>query len=137
VFEDGASRCRRSELHYAPRPEHLNSFDVTHGGACMTLLDVVMATAARSVQPGHGRGHHRDEDQLHAPGQGHARRPLTAKGRLMHRTKPWPSPKARSMTKPAGLRACHRHLQVRERAPDRATGPESFTRRFQPTETRK
>lgn len=27
VFEGG-----RSELHYAPKPEHQNSFEVTHGG---------------------------------------------------------------------------------------------------------
>ena len=40
-----------SELHYEARPEHLNSFGVTHGGASMTLLDVAMATAARSVAP--------------------------------------------------------------------------------------
>ncbi|WP_394757033.1 PaaI family thioesterase, partial [Rhodoferax sp.] len=32
-----------SELGYTPRPEHLNSFSVTHGGALMTLLDVTMA----------------------------------------------------------------------------------------------
>jgi len=44
-FEGG-----ESELHYAPQPEHLNSFEVTHGGAVMTLLDVTMAHAARSVQ---------------------------------------------------------------------------------------
>ena len=40
-----------SELGYAPKPEHLNSFAVTHGGALMTLLDVTMAVAARSVSP--------------------------------------------------------------------------------------
>ncbi|MEY5022834.1 MAG: hypothetical protein RIS72_1409, partial [Pseudomonadota bacterium] len=34
-FEDGSS-----ELHYSPRAEHHNSFDITHGGAVMTLLDV-------------------------------------------------------------------------------------------------
>ena len=55
-----------SELHYEARPEHLNSFAVTHGGAVMTLLDVAMAMAARSVEQDHGRGHHRDEDHLHA-----------------------------------------------------------------------
>ena len=36
TFEGG-----ESELHFAPRPEHLNSFDVTHGGAVMTFLDVI------------------------------------------------------------------------------------------------
>jgi uncharacterized protein (TIGR00369 family) len=39
-----------STIVYTPLPEHLNSFAVTHGGAIMTLLDVTMATAARSVQ---------------------------------------------------------------------------------------
>ena len=37
-FENGTS-----ELHYSPRAEHHNSFAITHGGAVMTLLDVVMA----------------------------------------------------------------------------------------------
>ena len=44
-FEGG-----ESELHYTALPAHMNSFNVTHGGACMTLLDVAMAVAARSVQ---------------------------------------------------------------------------------------
>lgn len=48
-FEGG-----ESELHYAPAPEHLNSFAVTHGGAIMTMLDVVMAAAARSVDAAMG-----------------------------------------------------------------------------------
>ena len=48
-FENG-----HSELHFKPRAEHLNSFDITHGGAVITLLDVVMATAARSVEPDMG-----------------------------------------------------------------------------------
>jgi uncharacterized protein (TIGR00369 family) len=43
-----------SELRYEARPEHLNSFSVTHGGATMTLLDVTMATAARSDTPDMG-----------------------------------------------------------------------------------
>jgi uncharacterized protein (TIGR00369 family) len=38
-----------AEIRFAPRPEHLNSFSVVHGGASMTLLDVVMAHAARSI----------------------------------------------------------------------------------------
>ena len=45
-FEGG-----ESTLQFAPRPEHQNSFGVAHGGAIMTLLDVTMATAARSVAP--------------------------------------------------------------------------------------
>ena len=49
VFEGG-----QSEIVFEPRPEHLNSFAVTHGGALMTLLDVTMAVAARSTQPDMG-----------------------------------------------------------------------------------
>ena len=45
-FEGG-----ESTLEFSARPEHQNSFGVTHGGAIMTLLDVTMATAARSVAP--------------------------------------------------------------------------------------
>ena len=37
-----------SELHYQLKDEHMNSFQVAHGGAVMTLLDVAMATAAWS-----------------------------------------------------------------------------------------
>lgn len=44
---DGAA-----EIHFPAQPAHLNSFNVVHGGASMTLLDVVMAHAARSVLVG-------------------------------------------------------------------------------------
>lgn len=47
---DGGS----ARIAYAARPEHLNSFGIVHGGAVMTLLDVVMAAAARSLQPDMG-----------------------------------------------------------------------------------
>jgi uncharacterized protein (TIGR00369 family) len=75
----------RSEIHYAPKPEHLNSFSVTHGGALMTLLDVSMATAARSVVPEMGVVTIEMKTsfmQPALPGPG----PLVAKGELMHRT---------------------------------------------------
>jgi uncharacterized protein (TIGR00369 family) len=77
VFEGG-----HSEIDYEPRPEHLNSFDVTHGGASMTLLDVTMATAARSVQPDMGVV----TIEMKTSFMQAARGKLTAKGRLMHRT---------------------------------------------------
>jgi uncharacterized protein (TIGR00369 family) len=48
-FEGG-----ESTLEFTPRPEHQNSFGVAHGGAIMTLMDVTMATAARSVAPDMG-----------------------------------------------------------------------------------
>jgi len=43
-FGDG-----RSCIEYSPQPTHLNSLAMTHGGAVMTLLDVTMATASRSI----------------------------------------------------------------------------------------
>jgi len=79
-FEGG-----ESAIGYAPRPEHLNSFAVTHGGACMTLLDVAMAVAARSVQKDMGvvTIEMKTSFMRPAPGDGSQ---LTARGRLMHRT---------------------------------------------------
>lgn len=77
LFEGG-----HSEIGYTPRPEHLNSFAVTHGGASMTLLDVTMATAARSVQPDMGVVTIEMKTSFMQPARGK----LTAKGHLMHRT---------------------------------------------------
>jgi uncharacterized protein (TIGR00369 family) len=39
-----------AEVSLEVRPEMRNSWDVAHGGVVMTLLDVVMAHAARSVR---------------------------------------------------------------------------------------
>jgi uncharacterized protein (TIGR00369 family) len=80
LFEGG-----ESVLGYTPRPEHLNSFAVTHGGAIMTLLDVTMASAARSVQKDMGvvTIEMKTSFMQAAPGDGSK---LTAKGRLIHRT---------------------------------------------------
>ena len=77
VFDD-----RQSELHYEPLPEHLNSFAVTHGGALMTLLDVTMAAAARSVQKDVGVVTIEMKTSFMQPARGK----LLAKGRLIHRT---------------------------------------------------
>ena len=71
-FEGG-----ESELRYSARPEHLNSFSVTHGGACMALLDVAMAAAARSVQPDMGVVTIEMKTSFMQPATG----PLVAKGR--------------------------------------------------------
>ena len=43
AFADG-----RSEIALAPRDDQMNSWSVLHGGVTMTLLDVVMAHAART-----------------------------------------------------------------------------------------
>ena len=81
VFADG-----RSEIRYAPRSEHLNSFSVTHGGALMTLLDVTMATAARSVAPDMGVVTIEMKTSFMQPALPSTDGPLVAKGELMHRT---------------------------------------------------
>ena len=80
LFEGG-----ESTVSYTPEPEHLNSFAVTHGGAVMTLLDVTMATAARSVQKDMGviTIEMKTSFMQPAPGDGSK---LTGKGRIMHRT---------------------------------------------------
>ena len=82
-FEDG-----ESTLHFAPRPEHCNSFGVAHGGALMTFLDVIMATAARSVQPESGvvTIEMKTSFMRPAPASVHGE-PLVGKGRLVHRTR--------------------------------------------------
>ncbi len=41
-------------LTYDPMLEHENNFKAVHGGVVMTLLDVAMARAGRSVRPEQG-----------------------------------------------------------------------------------
>jgi uncharacterized protein (TIGR00369 family) len=77
TFEGG-----EAEIAFAPRPEHENSFNVVHGGASMTLLDVVMAHAARSVEPAMGCVTIEMKTSFMRAAKG----PLLAKGRLLHRT---------------------------------------------------
>lgn len=71
-----------SELHYEARAQHTNSYGVMHGGAVMTLLDVAMATAARSDTPDMGVVTIEMKTSFMQPAKG----PLVAKGRLIHRT---------------------------------------------------
>jgi len=76
-FEGGTA-----EIGFSPRAEHENSFNVVHGGASMTLLDVVMAHAARSVEPAMGCVTIEMKTSFMRAAKG----PLLAKGRLLHRT---------------------------------------------------
>ena len=71
-----------AEITFNPAEDHLNSFDVVHGGASMTLLDVVMAHAARSVQPEMGCVTIEMKTSFMRAAKG----PLTARARLLHRT---------------------------------------------------
>jgi uncharacterized protein (TIGR00369 family) len=77
LFEGG-----HSQIDYNPKPEHLNSFNVVHGGASMTLLDVTMAVAARSVSPEMGVVTIEMKTSFMRAAKG----PLVAKGKLIHRT---------------------------------------------------
>ncbi|NQW82069.1 MAG: PaaI family thioesterase [Polaromonas sp.] len=79
-FEGG-----ESTLQFSPRPEHQNSFGVAHGGAIMTLMDVTMASAARSVAPEMGvvTIEMKTSFMRPTPGDGST---LTGRGVLMQRT---------------------------------------------------
>ncbi|MES2946170.1 MAG: PaaI family thioesterase [Pseudomonadota bacterium] len=80
LFEGG-----QSKISYTPKPEHLNSFAVTHGGAVMTLMDVTMAVAARSVQKDLGVVTIEMKTSFMKPSPGDGSK-LTGQGRLIHRT---------------------------------------------------
>lgn len=76
-----------AELRVDLREGHMNSWEVAHGGVLMTLLDVAMAHAARSIhmhQPGFGPGVVTIEmkTSFMRPGEGE----LRALGKLLHRT---------------------------------------------------
>ena len=72
-----------AQMAYETRAEHLNSFGIVHGGAVMTLLDVVMASAARSLQPEMGMITIELKTSFMRPAQGS----LTAHGEVLHRTR--------------------------------------------------
>ncbi len=76
-FEGG-----EATISFNPQPEHENSFNVVHGGASMTLLDVVMAHAARSVEPSMGCVTIEMKTSFMRAAKG----ALTAHGTLLHRT---------------------------------------------------
>jgi acyl-CoA thioesterase len=70
-------------LNLAPR--HLNSWSVAHGGVIMSLLDVAMAVAGRSLFPDAGGGVTVEmKTSFLQPGKAGAR--LTATGHAFHRS---------------------------------------------------
>ena len=81
LFQDG---CAEIELPH--KPELLNSFAVTPGGVQMTLLDVTMASAARSVCPEMGVVTIEMKTSFMRPAMPSDKGPLVAKGELLHRT---------------------------------------------------
>ncbi len=82
VFEEG-----RAELRMDLEANHLNTWDVAHGGVVMTLLDVSMAMATRSTHPnaaqgGGGVATIEMKTSFMRPAQGR----LRAAGRVIHKT---------------------------------------------------
>ena len=51
-----AADAGRATIALQLQARHLNSWNVAHGGVIMTLLDVAMAVAGRSLDPGAGGG---------------------------------------------------------------------------------
>ena len=41
----------RAKIGFDPAPDHLNSWQGIHGGVLMTLLDTVLSSAARALDP--------------------------------------------------------------------------------------
>jgi uncharacterized protein (TIGR00369 family) len=82
-FEMVEMKDGESHLEWEPRPEHMNSFEVTHGGGVMTFLDVIMATAARSAEESMGVVTIEMKTSFMRPSVGL----LMGRGRLMHRTR--------------------------------------------------
>jgi len=67
------------------KPRHLNSWSVAHGGVLMTLLDVAMAVAGRSLDPEAGGGVTVEmKTSFLQPAKAGAR--LTANGHAFHRS---------------------------------------------------
>lgn len=81
-FELARMEGGESELHFLPRREHMNSFNVAHGGVIMALMDVTLATAARSVDAAVVVLTIEVKTTFMQPCVGQ----LTSKGRLIHRT---------------------------------------------------
>jgi acyl-CoA thioesterase len=66
-------------------PRHLNSWHVAHGGVIMTMLDIAMAIAGRSLDPGAQGGVTVEmKTSFLQPGPAGAR--LLASGRAFHRS---------------------------------------------------
>lgn len=86
-FQLVAMQDGHAELAFTPAEHHCNSFHMAHGGVVMTLLDIGMSLAARSLQ---------EPERVHTtgavtvemkssflrPGEG----PLRCMGQALHRT---------------------------------------------------
>jgi uncharacterized protein (TIGR00369 family) len=68
------------------QPRHMNSWHVTHGGVTMTMLDVVMSMAGRSLYPDAQAGVTVDMSTSFLQPGGIAGSRLIAKGKAYHRS---------------------------------------------------
>ena len=76
-----------AEVTLTLNENHTNSFGVAHGGLMMTLLDVAMAHAARSLRlDAQGQSPGAVTIEMKTSFMQPAKGPLVAKGRLIHRT---------------------------------------------------
>ena len=84
-----ASSHREHELtlRFMAEPTDMNIYRRVHGGAVMTFLDVIMATAARSVQPGMGVVTIEMKTSFVRPAPADEAHALVAHGKLLHRTR--------------------------------------------------
>jgi uncharacterized protein (TIGR00369 family) len=67
-------------------PQHMNSWHVTHGGVAMTLLDVAMSLAGRSLDADARAGVTVDMHTTFVQPGGQAGARIVAKGRAFHRS---------------------------------------------------
>ena len=74
-------------MHFEVLPQYMNTYQVAHGGAVMTLMDVSMATAARSLRPESGVVTIEMKTSFMRPGLPGESGKLVAKGHVMHQTK--------------------------------------------------
>lgn len=81
VITDGCA-----EIVLPLKPEHMNSWDVAHGGVTMTLLDVAMALAGRSLDPDARTGVTIEMKTSFLQPGGKPGSQLTAKGKAFHRS---------------------------------------------------
>lgn len=75
-----------AEIALDLKDRHMNSWQVTHGGVSMTLLDVVMSMAGRSLQPDAKGGVTVEMKTSFLQPAGSAGARLVAKGRVFHRS---------------------------------------------------
>jgi len=90
-----------AEITVNLRPELLNTWQVAHGGVTMTLLDVTMAHAARSLNMrGQDKGPGVVTVEMKPPSCGRVRATSGAWPVCFTAAAPWPTPKAPSTHHP-------------------------------------